>query len=342
MEFSNNQDVISLIYGSMLPENLPNILTRSDLRLRMEADNIVIYKGRDSRKHGKKRNKECEKNLEKRKYTGRFSESARRFVSKRLRTWLECIHMFNESQANSGKRRKAHPVFLTLTLPAQQQHSDQEIKRKILVPFIDKLIYHFELKHYFWRAEKQKNGNIHFHLILDSYLTRELVWRLWRDCVDKLDYYKRFRENNPTGKGLMVWINSSSSFDSLVAYLMKYCLKIDPDEQVDGKLWGMSSSIRHLQGFTSDNLYMILLLWKKISDLAGFEVFENEHFISIRVPQGFDLRNSSLPLVNDYQQFMFLVYDLLYGARHKEDSWYKAPHSVVLDSCNEKSFDKIS
>ncbi|MGV4586845.1 rolling circle replication-associated protein, partial [Ornithobacterium rhinotracheale] len=62
--------------------------------------------------------------------------------------------------------------FVTLTLPSAQKHHDR-VLRKILAKYLDHLKKVYGLKNYLWKAETQKNGNIHFHVLIDTQIPRE-------------------------------------------------------------------------------------------------------------------------------------------------------------------------
>lgn len=81
--------------------------------------------------------------------------------------------------------------FITLTLPSAQVHSDTEIK-KVLNNFLSTLRFH-GLKNYVWKLELQKNGNVHFHLIIDKFFHFYYLRALWNKNLNKLGYIDRFQ-----------------------------------------------------------------------------------------------------------------------------------------------------
>ncbi len=83
----------------------------------------------------------------------------------------------------------------TLTLPSLQIHSDEFIKSKILGPFLKACKYHFGMINYFWKAEKQDNGNIHFHLETDCYMEQNKLRALWNHQLERYGYVSRYSEN---------------------------------------------------------------------------------------------------------------------------------------------------
>jgi len=84
--------------------------------------------------------------------------------------------------------------FITLTLSSKQIHSDQVIKQELLNQFLIETIRRYKIEKYVWRAEKQKNGNIHFHIIMDKYIPWNELRNTWNRIQQKLGYVTRYRE----------------------------------------------------------------------------------------------------------------------------------------------------
>lgn len=82
--------------------------------------------------------------------------------------------------------------FVTLTLPSKQSHSDKYIKANYLNQFLVELRKHYSCTNFVWKAELQKNDNIHFHLILDKYVDYQALRRRWNRILDKGGYVKAY------------------------------------------------------------------------------------------------------------------------------------------------------
>lgn len=82
--------------------------------------------------------------------------------------------------------------FITLTLPCLQFHDDDTLKNKCLNQFLTECRKICNLKNYVWRAECQKNGNLHIHLTADVYLNAYLLRSIWNRCLSKLGYIDRY------------------------------------------------------------------------------------------------------------------------------------------------------
>lgn len=85
--------------------------------------------------------------------------------------------------------------FITLTLPAAQKHTDVELK-KCLDLFLQDLRRVYNVNNYVWRSELQKNGNIHFHLVIDVYIHHKIIRNYWLKALRNTgyvqDYQKKF------------------------------------------------------------------------------------------------------------------------------------------------------
>lgn len=85
-------------------------------------------------------------------------------------------------------------TFITLTLPAPQQHTDNEIKSKCLNHFLIELKRKFYTEKYIWKAEKQENGNIHFHILTDKFCHHAEIRKIWNKIIGKLNYVSEYQK----------------------------------------------------------------------------------------------------------------------------------------------------
>lgn len=187
-----------------------------------------------------------------------FSETSR----KRLRESIGWIIALNKRKKVWNKFSKQWQdfslSFLTLTLPSEQRHTDNEIKSKCMNQFLTEVRKLSGRGVYVWRAEKQKNGNIHFHFIYNRFIPVDVLRRIWNRCTNKLgyvdeytrlmneevkgfgDYYERFKEQGSYGtlykrycKGKAngwtdpnsVDVHSIIRIKNVMAYVSKYFCK---------------------------------------------------------------------------------------------------------------------
>ena len=115
--------------------------------------------------------------------------------------------------------------FVTLTLSSKQIHPDSIIKSKLLNQFLIEIKKKYNTKHYFWRAESQANGNIHFHIVFDKFIPWQDCRDRWNRIQNKLGYVDNFNlkygHSNPNSTD----IHSLKKVENIAGYLSKYCSK---------------------------------------------------------------------------------------------------------------------
>lgn len=175
-----------------------------------------------SRTQGQRRN---EVNLQDTDHEGIMSLKARKRIEIALQWLLYISKPKRVTAADTGKKFTFKINFITLTLPSQQMHSDEEIKQVVLKNFIDRLSKSHGLQNYIWRAEAQANGNIHFHLTTDIYVHYNEIRRVWNECCELLgyvsEYEKKWRNRNPNSTD----VHSVKHVKRLAQYLSKYMCK---------------------------------------------------------------------------------------------------------------------
>lgn len=130
----------------------------------------------------------------KRSAEGKVSDIARRKMSKALDYLLLMSNDKKVQSRHTGRHIQFKIAFITLTLPSKQMHPDSEIKSKCLNQFLLEIKKHYQVLNYIWRAEKQKNGNLHFHIIVDKFIPWSELRDRWNRICNKLGYVDRYRE----------------------------------------------------------------------------------------------------------------------------------------------------
>lgn len=122
--------------------------------------------------------------------------------------------------------------FITLTLSGRQQHSDSEIKNKLLNQFLVEAKDKWGLKNYVWKAERQKNGNIHFHILSDCFIPWQELRDVWNRIQSKLGYLQAYRKSFNHGSPNSTDVHSLRKIKNIPAYVVKYMIKETPFNHV--------------------------------------------------------------------------------------------------------------
>lgn len=137
-----------------------------------------------------------DQNLTRGQFNGYMSRATRGKVRKSVSTWIRSIMLYRAEIKRKYDAGRAYPVFVTLTLPSKQVHSDAEINRKILQPYLIRLRRDYEIENYFWRAEAQDNGNLHYHLLVDRYIPKRYLQLSWNMTIENLGYLTAYFEES--------------------------------------------------------------------------------------------------------------------------------------------------
>lgn len=215
-------------------------------------------------------------------YEGLMTEGAR----KRLKRAIQLIVAISEPKTamdfKTNKEFKFKLNFITLTLPCPQLNiTDKQIKKEILDVWLKTAKRRFKLRSYIWRAERQKNGNLHFHLITDTYIRYDELRDTWNDKLNRLGFIDRFEKKHGHRHPNSTDVHAIKNVKNLAAYFSKYMAKgertaeelyrvpwsrakwhekmiISPavkfkrvltreESRIDGKLWDCSKNLKYKQ-----------------------------------------------------------------------------------------------
>jgi hypothetical protein len=126
--------------------------------------------------------------------TGNLSVNANRKIKRAIDYTLLLSNDKIVNINESGKYFKFKIALITLTLSSIQIHTDNEIKDILLNQLLVELRRVYKIKHYVWRAEKQQNNNIHFHILTNKFIPWNDLRNRWNRIQQKLGYIDRYRD----------------------------------------------------------------------------------------------------------------------------------------------------
>ena len=127
---------------------------------------------------------------------GNMSASSRKRLRDKI-NWLCALSARRRVRVDRRSKEFDFKIsFVTLTLPAVQVHSHSVIKSKCLNLFLTNIREKFGVKNYVWKAELQKNGNVHFHLTFDKFIHYMQLRKYWNMAIGKLGYVASYREKH--------------------------------------------------------------------------------------------------------------------------------------------------
>lgn len=136
-------------------------------------------------------------------------------------------------------------TFVTLTIPdVEHDLSDREILKQLLHPFLSYCYKYFGMRNYVWKAETQKNGQIHFHLITDCFIWHVDLKTAWNRLLKKEGILRKWHLKGNDGEPNSTDIHKIKSVKDLSAYVATYMSKKEEGRRkVNCRVWGCSYSL---------------------------------------------------------------------------------------------------
>jgi len=141
------------------------------------------------------------------------------------------------------------------------------------------------VQHYYWRAEPQINGNVHFHLLIDRYIAKNWLQNEWNVSTDKLGYLGRYFEQTgslfPPSTDIRKPDNDKNAANYVSKYVTKAPEKIKSIKPTDeGREVKAVMVAEHKEWKGSEKYYLYRKLegrvWGSSEELKGLTVFNTE------------------------------------------------------------------
>ena len=268
---------LGLSIVSVLPQLQVPIMHPYFHNIQLNYNKLVVYKEFYDRYSFVKKSEKSIENLKMSRVKGYLSLSSCSKIQKSINIWVSTITGYLLYEHGHTNYLKDYMTFCTLTLSATQFHDDGYIKRKMLDKFITKLKRKEKVVNYLWVAETQKNGNLHFHILVDRKINHKLIKTYWNDIQEIHGYIERYRNNQLSfynGKFKMsnnkkdkrsyqqqyrayqknkadnfnnpnsTDIRSIEKMNNIAAYMIKYMTKGHNGRLIYGRLWGCSDFLK--------------------------------------------------------------------------------------------------
>ena len=109
--------------------------------------------------------------------------------------WLNQFAKSRTIRTYSGKQIfNFRTSFITLTLPASQRHNTATISKECFDRFLTTLSNRLKMTNYVWKLEYQENGNVHYHLLTDTYVDYFFALKHWNNITEKLGYVSEYQK----------------------------------------------------------------------------------------------------------------------------------------------------
>jgi hypothetical protein len=176
----------------------------NDIKVKVSGNFLILSSGSPEGTSRRKEKRPEISDLHSLRFQGTLSGKSRSKIRSLLSRWNYSIEEYNQSESRLSSRFQRKFGFLTLTLPSQQIESHKDVKRNHLNKFLIWLTRSYPTCSYFWKGELQKNGNIHFHILLDQFIPWREIRSQWNKILEVAGYVSAFRESC-ISKGWQIW-----------------------------------------------------------------------------------------------------------------------------------------
>jgi hypothetical protein len=198
-----------------------------------------------------------------------------------------------------------------------------EIKQKLLNHFLLVAKRKWAVVHYIWRAEAQRNGTIHFHIIFDRFIPYNELRNAWNNIQDKLGYVREYTAKSKKHDPNSTDIHSLKKVRNLSAYLSEYVSKKQTNRTIEGNLWGLSYSLSHCEPLRLVRDWIVTDELVELVDQYKARWHKGEYCQTLYV-KAWDWLGSKVSLIKKYWDEHLLSLNLKFA----DDNLFSAVYSV--------------
>lgn len=221
------------------------------------------------------------------KYTGILTPSAKRKLIRAINLLVAIALPKKAIHFDSKKEFTFRVNFITLTLPAPQGGlSDKELKQKCLKQWIEHWKDRLPGMSYVWRAERQKNGNLHFHLLTDRYIHYKDLRDTWNRALSCTGLINRFEEKNGHRHPNSTDVHAVKKIRDLAAYIAKYMSKTESfSNPIEGRVWDCSKNLKRKDACAFPMSLSDQEAFGALHQVNARRSFDTEHCAGVRLTE---------------------------------------------------------
>jgi len=192
-----------------------------------------------------------------RTYSGKLTPGAKKRLARSIdllvqstqRTWID-------NPYEPGKKMPFQIAFTTLTVHSPERMiTHKEAYKNLLSPMLQWLRRSHNVYLYIWKAELQERGQIHYHLLLGSFVDMKQLRNKWNRLQRDCGYLDMYFETHGHYDAPSTEIKNALLHDDVAGYLQKEFSKtIQSNENIGGKIWDCSMNLKEMSMFEADSL----------------------------------------------------------------------------------------
>lgn len=222
------------------------------------------------------------------RYSGKLTAGGKKRLTKAVTILTTCIKpqfIYNEV----SKRYHWHKLsFVTLTVSDHQKKlTGKTAYRLLLSHFLQWLRRTHNVRTYIWKAELQKNGQIHYHITTPAFIHYQKVRDVWNNLQRKAGLLDKYAQEHGHYNANSTDIHEVKGVNDLAAYLIKYIAKSYQNaEDLGGKVWDCSENLSAAKYFVIDLKphHKLFFDLAEENDLARLHIDERFTIVKFKEP----------------------------------------------------------
>lgn len=198
-------------------------------------------------------------------YSGNISKGSRKRMKKAIALLTESTPERIIYNPVIQKYHSHKLSFLTLTIADNfKNYTSKEAYQTCLRPLLQWLTKYKGVRLYIWKAELQKRGQIHYHIVTPQFIEWNQIREKWNYLQWKAGYLEEFKAKHGHTNPNSTDIHSMRKVKNAAAYLTKYLTKDpvkknteakeegDKEIKLDGKIWDCSKILKECNYYCTE------------------------------------------------------------------------------------------
>jgi len=219
-------------------------------------------------------------------YTGKLTPYSKKKLKRAIGLMVATAKEKEAPNYKTGKTYKFKINFITFTIPAAQNEIGDKQLKGCLDNWIKRAKRKYGLRSYVWRAERQGNGSLHFHMITDTWIHYANVRNDWNSVLWPTGLIEKYQAKHGIKQPNSTDIHAIWKVRNLTQYFIKYMSKEhkEGEKKIDGKVWDCSTNLK-----TKENCAMMLEgntyeRWNELRQDNSIEAIIDSNFTILFVP----------------------------------------------------------
>lgn len=184
-------------------------------------------------------------------YTGTVTTHSK----KRLKRVIDILVQISDPEwilnTVTNKTQWFKMAFITTTISSKERLvSIPEGNKKLMKPFLRRLKKLVNINSYVWKAEFQKNGQLHYHITTNTFIPWQIIRDEWNIILYKNGLLTSYLKTHKSTNANSTDVHSTYKIRDMSAYLAKYFSKAEQNYKGKGKVWSCSDNLRRANYFT--------------------------------------------------------------------------------------------